>query len=52
MTLHIMTDKELTRLDMLRDLTSGRLTACPAPNAGVRHFYLAEAATSLAGVDT
>ena len=30
MTLHIMSDKELTRLKVLRDLTSGRLTASPA----------------------
>jgi transposase len=29
-TLHIMSDKELTRLEVLRDLTSGRLTASTA----------------------
>ncbi|WP_255346309.1 hypothetical protein [Asticcacaulis sp. AC402] len=30
MTLHIMSDKELARLEVLRDLTSGRLTASAA----------------------
>ena len=30
MTLHIMSDKELARLEVLRDLTSGRLTAMAA----------------------
>jgi hypothetical protein len=29
-TLHIMSDKELTRLEVLRDLTSGRLTGSTA----------------------
>lgn len=30
MVLHIMSDKELSRLEVLRDLTSGRLTALAA----------------------
>ena len=30
MTLHIMSDKELARLEVLRDLTSGRLTVSTA----------------------
>ena len=30
MTLHFMSDKELSRLEVLRDLTSGRLTASAA----------------------
>jgi hypothetical protein len=30
LTLHIMSDKELTRLEVLRDLTTGRLTVSAA----------------------
>ena len=30
MTLHFISDKELSRLEVLRDLTSGRLTAAAA----------------------
>ncbi len=30
MALHIMSDKELARLEVLRDLTSGRLTVSSA----------------------
>ena len=38
MTLHVMSDKELTRLEVLRDLTSGRLTAMAAAELlGLEH---------------